>query len=455
MLNRKSRGFGADAVRLAVVASFGVVVMSCGGTTVPSDVAVDILPDVVADVGGSDNGNDVVADAVADVGNDADVVCVPDCADLECGADPVCGTSCGGCSEGNWCEEGWCTHIDPCFPDCGEYYCGMDPACGELDCGSCRWYYETCVTGECVFVCEPYCADRECGPDPFCGESCGTCDEGLECRSGVCSEVVAWQADDYTVECGVDGMCLVPAGSFQMGCNQDLDAECEPDELPYREVTLAGFYVDKTEVTVSEYGACVTDGACTEPDEPLTDHYNYLLIGSFYCNWNVTGREDFPVNCVDWDQADAYCEWAGKRLPTEAEWEKAARGTDGRVYPWGNSPASCDNVVKYNADADKGGCGTDASWAVCSMSPIGDSPWGLCDMAGNVWEWVADWYAISQYAGGETVDPVGPETGTVRVRRGGSFYRSGFDHDNRASFRFYAEPSYPTGMIGFRCAKSM
>lgn len=254
-----------------------------------------------------------------------------------------------------------------------------------------------------------------------------------------CADNGGWTPDDYTVQCGLDDMCLIPEGSFWMGCDGvaaggpcDVDYNCAADEKPYHEVILPAYYIDRTEVTVEAWGECVTDGICTEPS-----------TGSF-CNWKATGREGHPVNCINWSQAAAYCGWAGKRLPTEAEWEKAARGTDGRKYPWGNDPAACDLAVM-------GGCPGD-TLDVCSKTPAGDSPYGLCDMAGNVWEWVSDWYDSGYYSSSPASNPAGPDSGSNRVSRGGSF-DSGPETVrtmNRGIDYPYADYA---GDLGFRCAK--
>ena len=143
---------------------------------------------------------------------------------------------------------------------------------------------------------------------------------------------------------GVDvpeGMVLVPDGSFWMGCNPDTSRCAEGIESqnePYHEVYLDGFFIDETEVTVWRYAECVADGECA-PAEPLPD---MLEIWWDYCNWETEGAESMPVNCVTWYQARDFCDWAGSRLCTEAEWEKAARGTDGRTYPWGEEPPGRD-----------------------------------------------------------------------------------------------------------------
>jgi serine/threonine-protein kinase len=205
-----------------------------------------------------------------------------------------------------------------------------------------------------------------------------------------------------------------------MGCNT-----CDADEAPAHVVTLRAFSLDLTEVTQGQYAACV-NSACTVPA----------------ANWDPVAKGTFPVVNVTWDQAVAYCTWAGGRLPTEAEWEKAARGADGGTFPWGNGAASC-------ALANTFGCGnvTEAVGA----HPTGASPYGALDLAGNVWEWVADWYDASFYASAPSVDPTGPTTGTTRVYRGGS---AGNDASlarasNRASTY---NPAVGGSGLGFRCA---
>ena len=361
--------------------------------------------------------------------------CVSDCTGLECGADPVCGQSCGTCDDGYSCQDGDCVK-DSCVSDCTGLECGADPVCGQ-SCGTCDDGY-TCQSGECVEdACVPACGTAVCGMDPVCGtQNCGTCGEGYSCDDGECVEDTGWEPDDYTVSCS-NGMCLIPAGSFWMGCNSAVDNDCDSDESPYHEVTLSGYYIDKTEVTVDDYAVCVTAGACTAPS-----------TASSYCNWEVSGKGNHPVNCVNWSQAGEYCTWAGKRLPTEAEWEKAARGTDGRKYPWGNEDATCEYAVM---DDGGNGCGTDSTWNVCSKSPAGDSPYGLCDMSGNVWEWVSDWYDSGYYTNSPASNPTGPVSGPPRVYRGGSWYSCA--RYVRAALRNYVDPRSRSGSLGFRCVR--
>jgi iron(II)-dependent oxidoreductase len=180
--------------------------------------------------------------------------------------------------------------------------------------------------------------------------------------------------------------------------------------------------MDEDEVTVAEFAACVAADGCTSPNT------------GGVCNYGVSGREDHPVNCVDWFQAAAYCTWRSQRLPTEWEWEWAARGRgEGRTYPWGEAAPSCSNAVMGDGG---NGCGQNRTWEVGSKSPAGDSRDGLRDMAGNVWEWTGSWYDVSEVS---------------RVMRG-----SGWGDSNatffRADYRYYDVPSFRGGGLGFRCA---
>jgi len=234
-------------------------------------------------------------------------------------------------------------------------------------------------------------------------------------------------------------MVLIPAGELVMGCNERVDSECDEDEKPYHEVYLDEYRIDRHEVTVKNYRKCVDFGGCAEP-------------GVFSdCNWRSSGRDEYPVNCVSWHQANDYCQWAGKRLPTEAEWEKAARGTDGRRYPWGNGPASCSLAVFDSGSI--AGCGKESTWPVCTKE-AGNSPYGLCDMAGNVSEWVADWYGSDFYSSSARWNPGGPSSGEAKVLRGGS-WNSG-ERGLRPSNRRESAPASTMryNNVGFRCAVS-
>ncbi len=233
-----------------------------------------------------------------------------------------------------------------------------------------------------------------------------------------------------------DGMVqvYVPAGEFTMG-SQGLAA----DESPAHPVYLDAFWIDRTEVTNQMYAVCVAAGACPPPDSSSSiSRVNYFGNPAF---------GNFPVVYVSWDDARAYCEWAGRRLPTEAEWEKAARGTDGRLYPWGDS-APDGTLLNYNVIIGD----TDAVGRYAGLSP-----YGALDMAGNAWEWVADWYDPAYYAVSPRDNPTGPAAtgcpeGPCRVLRGGGWDSSAADV--RASRRLFYGPADSRDGFTFRCART-
>ena len=231
--------------------------------------------------------------------------------------------------------------------------------------------------------------------------------------------------DSLGVQLLYSEMVYVPAGEFIMGSD-----EGDSDERPVHTVYLDAFYIDKYEVTNSQYRKCVEAGACDVPLVPSDTTY--------YDNADYAGH---PVAYVSWNDALAYCQWAGKRLPTEAEWEKAARGTDGRTYPWGEG-IDCD-LAQYNE------CG--GRTVPVGSKPKGASPYGALDMAGNVWEWVADWYDSGYYSQSPGRNPPGPDSSESRVLRGGSWYY-GADVA-RCADRFWRVPVYRGSIMGFRCAR--
>ncbi len=218
-------------------------------------------------------------------------------------------------------------------------------------------------------------------------------------------------------------MVYVPAGEFLMGSPDD-DPDAADDEKPQHTVYLDAFWIDRTEVTNAQYRQCVEWGACWEPR---------------YWDDDSLHAPDEPVLWVSWNDAESYAQWVGGRLPTEAEWEKAARGTDGRSYPWGNSPPACSK----------------ANYAGCAGSPLpvgshpeGASPYGALEMAGNAREWVADWYDEDYYGRSVFRNPNGPDSGTFRVLRGGSYL-----HDQSVGRCAYRDGGYPisrNGIAGFR-----
>jgi formylglycine-generating enzyme required for sulfatase activity len=237
-----------------------------------------------------------------------------------------------------------------------------------------------------------------------------------------------------------DGMTLVyvPAGEFLMG-SADSDVEASSHEKPQHTVTLDAFWIDRTEVTKDQYQKCMAAGECAAP----------------ICS--VTDLGDHPVVCVSWQDAATYCAWAGRRLPTEAEWEKAARGTDGRKFPWGNN-AVAENLLNF-CDSNCTSSGKDNSvndgygeTAPVGHYPAGASPYGALDMAGNVCEWVADGYDEKYYASSPAQNPKGPDSGQYRVLRGGSL--SDGQWYVRAAVRNWGVPDVWGVNIGFRCARS-
>jgi len=243
-------------------------------------------------------------------------------------------------------------------------------------------------------------------------------------------------------------MAEIPGGTFPMGCDPANDATCVDDpphphvltERPVHEVTLSAYRIDVNEVTLGHYLECVDDGGCTPPGENWAE-----------CNALSDDHDDHPVDCVTWEQGAAFCSWAGKRLPTEAEWEYAARGDDERIYPWGNEAPDCSRAnLHFNGAA---GCGTVDTYAVGSL-PAGDSPFGVHDMCGNVAEFVADAFSEDYYAMSPAQDPQGPEAGDAQVMRGGGYNYPVDPWIMRASSRTSYDSSVPSPQIGFRCAKS-
>jgi len=188
----------------------------------------------------------------------------------------------------------------------------------------------------------------------------------------------------------------------------------------------AGIEFARSEITVAQYRACVNAGSC---EKPRTKDDNK------YCNWGYSGRDSHPINCVDWNQANDFCNWAGGRLPTEDEWYAEASNGGKREYPWGNQQPTCDYAVM---DQGGDGCGRDSTWPVCSKRS-GNSVSGLCDMSGNLWEWTSSWYGKEH---------------KNRVVRGGSWL-GGAPEGFRASYRVGNAPTYwGSHRLGFRCGRS-
>ena len=213
---------------------------------------------------------------------------------------------------------------------------------------------ETCAYGETFcYVCDASCALEEL-TGRWCGDGLRQADDGELCDSdtrpcnelstefsagtATCSECQRWDTSTCVVDIeDPNKMVLVEGGLFYQGCNDVVDADCYDDrEYPYHQTQVENFYIDTYEVTVAQYRNCVNAGVCGD------DGVDY---DSQSCNYGQTDRENHPMNCVSWGQAQTYCNWALKSLPTEAEWEKAARGPDGQKYPWGSADVDCNYVI--------------------------------------------------------------------------------------------------------------
>ena len=248
----------------------------------------------------------------------------------------------------------------------------------------------------------------------------------------------------------IDGMTLVyvPGGEFLMG-SADSDTQSESDEKPQHTVYLDAFWIDKTEVTNAMYNMCVQAGACRPPSNT-----NSFTIDSYFDNPKYN---DYPVIWVSWNNAKTYCQWAERRLPSEAEWEKAARGTEGGIYPWGNTPVAGNLANFCDKNCPLGGGDPNIDDGYADTSPVGNysagaSPYGALDMAGNVWEWVADWYGADYYDRTPVENPSGPEAGKDRVARGGCWHYSKISA--RSAERGWHSPDGVDDSLGFRCARS-
>jgi WD40 repeat protein/formylglycine-generating enzyme required for sulfatase activity len=231
-------------------------------------------------------------------------------------------------------------------------------------------------------------------------------------------------------------MVTVPAGEFFMGCNEKLDGNCFDNERPGKKMNVQAFKIDRTEVTLDAYARCVKSGKCTAPKTGPQ------------CNWGKSDRGQHPINCVTWTQADAYCRAIGRRLPTEIEWEKAARGTDARLHPWGNEPLDEKRLANCaDKSAEKAGLAVHggavsyddgfADTAPVGSFPLGASPYGALDMVGNVQEWTASWY----------------EEGRSHVLRSGGSFRFP-PSDARTSRRAWGTFERSNDDDGFRCASN-
>ena len=366
----------------------------------------------------SDEGSNVFdaaadSDAVCEENNIPEELCVLDCSRELGGRAAIdeCGRCVGGrtglvscrCGDGEVDAAEGCDDGDTisngegaCLADCSR-----NQICGD----GAKEGTERCDDGDTISNGQGECL-ADCSGRQSCGngsaEGTEGCDDGDDNGNGV---------GYCKIDCsGIEppsGMVAVPAGEFTYGSGEIRTTEA--------------FYIDIHEVTAGEYKACVDANKCD---------YNGSTSSS-YRTWN-NSKDNHPINYVNWNEAVAYCTWKGKRLPTEVEWEKAARGTDGRTYPWGNQTARCDYAVMLEGG---GGCGTDSVWPVGSKEN-GKSPYGAYDMAGNLWEWTNSlWSPTSNY----------------RVLRGGSFL--GVEFNLRSSYRYSFALSGRYTSFGFRCSQ--
>jgi len=325
-----------------------------------------------------------------------------------------------------------CVKCSPETPDCSDRECGSDGCGGTCSPGCVAGTVCNESSGQCE-DCVESCSGKECGPDG-CGGTCAPgCGPDEICYGGTCETL----ATNLT-------WISIPDGNYTMGSGDD-------DEAPEHDVTITAFEVTKTEITVAQYAACVDAGKCQAPDD------------EDYCNWNSADRIDHPVNCVDWYQASDFCTWAGGHLPSEAEWEYAARsaGKD-NTFPWGDQPATCQYAVMWYDG--RSGCGENRTFSVCSKT-AGNTDQGLCDMAGNVSEWVQDWYhglysCDSAYGVSECeLGGVAPADGSAwedpiayeRILRGGSYTKHHVYMST--THRSRVAPSVRARSFGFRCVR--
>ncbi len=341
--------------------------------------------------------------------------------------------------------------------------------------GHCCWPGQTWGTDRCVGT--PVC------PPGLVADAAGGCG----CEAGrVASQATSWQCcypgQTWSAEtnacagtpvacpegtvpegngCMAGGWVRIEGATFSMGTNDG-----SPEEGPAHDVTLSPYEIWRTEVTVGQYRQCVAAGACPAPPETVEwrgitpqkrETYSAL------CNANREGRESHPMNCVDWNLAQTYCQWQGGRLPTEAEWEYAARGGDGRTYPWGEDAPSLERLNACDEGCRQLASQLGREWeslfdgndgfpdtAPVGSYPAGASPFGLLDMSGNVWEWVQD--RAGRYNRRAVTDPTGPTSGRDHVTRGGAW-----DDDLadlvRTTSRDLGREDLRDVNLGFRCVR--
>jgi iron(II)-dependent oxidoreductase len=399
------------------------------------------------------------------------------------------GDSCqvGSCQPGTAvaCDDGNTCTTDACDPAQGCAHAATAGACAD---GNACTQEDLCSGDECKAGAAKDCSDANACTSDSCDPQTGVCanaaladgtpcGDGVTCSTGKCQVVAPCgntkvdageTCDDGNQQGGdgcdancvteVSGMVAVLPGPFWMGLNTlDFSGNPSADVQPLHEVQLSLYWIDQHEVTIDAYAACVTAGKCSAPvvfsaDDPTAKR----------CNWQRPDAGTHPVNCVTFQQAESYCTWKGKVLPTEAQWEKAARGGcekfPGQVckdaapsLPWGTAlgkPLTCKYAVIFDLFAGGDGCGTGGTWPVGSK-PDGASPYGAHDMAGNVLEFVKDLYDANYYAKSPAKDPVNLVGDGARAVRGGS-YATGVPY-LWARFGLFFD-QHPT--VGLRCATS-
>ncbi len=342
--------------------------------------------------------------------------------------------SCGTCLENQVCSSN-----KICIDSCRNKLCGTDVLVDfegkshQFNCGQCQ-DFNFCNDD---FVCELACVGMICGDDH--GFDCGKCDKENYCFNHHCFE----KPKPKTIE--------IPEGFFFMGCNEFSDKYCREDEKPGHLIFLSKYKIMENEVTVEDFEKCIDSGVCSlEKHDFNINKYNY------FCNIGSKKSKKQPANCVSWNGAKKYCKWIGGDLPTEAQWEKSARGgceffgdceKDARIFPWGNMNASCLFAVMKEPDKLPG-CGTKGTFEVKSKD-LGKSLYGLYDMSGNVWEWCKDWYSSDFYNNSPQENPQGPKTGTKKILKGGS---CNFGAETlRISYRYGVDKDKVYSFSGFRC----
>jgi formylglycine-generating enzyme required for sulfatase activity len=296
------------------------------------------------------------------------------------------------------------------------------------------------------------CSDDPTGLDPDAGDTDtdSDADTDTDTDSDVDTDTDSDTDTDTENDGGVLDWIAISGGDYLMGCPDD---ECSTAEHPEHEVELTSFEMLRTEVTLAQYTTCVEMGACTEP-MPDTYTPDDLAEWEPYITWGKEGQDDHPINAVNWYQAVDFCTWVGGRLPSEAEWEYAARslGQD-NTYPWGEEDPTCDYAIMWEDISQEYACDAGTTWPVCSK-PAGNTAQGLCDMAGSVSEWIQDCYHDNYEeaptdGGAWTDDCLSDVTSVVR---GESFttYQPVF---LRTTARNYGANDSWGAVIGFRCAR--